>query len=213
MTEGNFASNVVEGYSVDNLAPEVPTGLRATIATTTIVINWNPSMDKDFQYYNIYRSVNEDFTEQSTIRYASTIENIFTDDAVEVDKTYYYRVTTIDFNGNESHVSETASLLVGIDDLKSLPEIFELSQNYPNPFNPTTTLAYRLPERADIKLNIFDITGQMVREWSISDQQAGWHQVIWDGRDMSGNLVSTGIYIYSLQAGDFVSTKKMLFIK
>jgi hypothetical protein len=116
-------------------------------------------------------------------------------------------------NGNESHVSETASLLVGIDDLKSLPEIFELSQNYPNPFNPTTTLAYRLPERADIKLNIFDITGQMVREWSISDQQAGWHQVIWDGRDMSGNLVSTGIYIYSLQAGDFVSTKKMLFIK
>ncbi len=213
MTEGNFSSIVVTGYSVDNLAPAVPTGLSAEIAASAIVIDWNPSMDNDFQYYNIYRSVNEDFSGQSISKYSSTTESTFTDETVEADKTYYYRVTAIDFNGNESNASETASILVGIDDLLALPEIFELSQNYPNPFNPITTLEYGLPEVSDITLTIISLTGRKIEQWSISNQQPGWHEVVWDGSDMHGNTVPTGVYIYSLQAGDFVDTKKMVFMK
>jgi len=94
-----------------------------------------------------------------------------------------------------------------------LPSDCCLYQNYPNPFNPTTTLQYSLPEQSDIRLNIFDITGRKIKQWSISNQQPGWHEVIWDGNDMNGNTVSTGVYIYSLQAGDFVDTKKMVFMK
>ncbi len=90
---------------------------------------------------------------------------------------------------------------------------FCLKQNYPNPFNPSTTLQYGLPETSDAQLNIFDITGRKIKQWNISNQQPGWHEVIWDGTDMSGNIVSTGVYIYSLQAGDFVDTKKMVFMK
>ncbi len=98
-------------------------------------------------------------------------------------------------------------------DIIPMVKEFKLSQNYPNPFNPTTTLQYGLPEQSDIKLNIFDITGRRIKQWNISNQQPGWHEVIWDGTDMNGNTVSTGIYIYSLQADDFVDTKKMVFMK
>jgi len=62
-------------------------------------------------------------------------------------------------------------------------------------------------------LNIFDIAGRKIKQWNITNQQPGWHEVIWDGTDMNGNTVSTGVYIYSLQAGDFIDTKKMVFMK
>lgn len=93
------------------------------------------------------------------------------------------------------------------------PLSFELGQNYPNPFNPSTTLEYGLSEMADLKLYIFDVTGQKMREWSIANQQPGYHKVIWDGRDMSGNIVSVGVYIVSLQVREFLSSRKIVFIK
>jgi thiol-disulfide isomerase/thioredoxin len=89
----------------------------------------------------------------------------------------------------------------------------DLIQVYPNPFNPTTTLGYGLTEVSDVQLNIFNVNGHRVKQWSISNQQTGWHEVVWDGRDMNGKIVSTGVYIYSLRAGDFVDTKKMVFMK
>jgi hypothetical protein len=101
------------------------------------------------------------------------------------------------------------------------PITFYLLHNYPNPFNPTTTLQYGLPEACDVDLVIFDITGRKIKEWSIGNQQAGWHKLIWDGTNQSGQQVSTGVYIYSLRAGDpsassgqvFVDTKKMVLMK
>jgi len=90
---------------------------------------------------------------------------------------------------------------------------YSLSQNFPNPFNPTTTLQYGLPEATDVNLMIFDISGRKIKEWSICNQQPGWHEVTWDGTDQKGSIVSTGIYIYSLRAGNYVDTKKMVFMK
>ncbi|MDZ7821593.1 MAG: two-component regulator propeller domain-containing protein [Candidatus Marinimicrobia bacterium] len=94
-----------------------------------------------------------------------------------------------------------------------IPGTFTLSQNYPNPFNPTTTLQYGIPEASDVDLMIFDVTGRKIKSWQISSQQAGWHEVIWNGTNQSGQQVSTGVYIYCLRAGDFVDTKKMVFMK
>jgi len=95
----------------------------------------------------------------------------------------------------------------------SIPTEFILSQNYPNPFNPTTTLQYGLPEASDVKLMIYDITGRKIKQWSVSNQQPGWHEMVWNGTNQSGQQVSTGVYIYSLRAGNFVDTKKMVFMK
>ncbi len=93
-----------------------------------------------------------------------------------------------------------------------IPQAFVLQQNYPNPFNPSTTIIYRLPEAARVRLTIHDLTGRQVRELVNQNQNAGSYSVQWDGRNQAGQTVATGVYIYEIQAGQFSQTRKMLFI-
>jgi len=100
---------------------------------------------------------------------------------------------------------------VGIAD--AIPAEFQLHQNYPNPFNPTTMIRFDMPEDAKVHLAIFDITGRKVKTLINANVSAGYNQVVWDGTDHNGNPVSTGMYIYKLQAGDMIDVKKMTFLK
>jgi len=89
-----------------------------------------------------------------------------------------------------------------------LPMEFTLEQNYPNPFNPGTQIRYALPDPSDVKLTVYSITGQRVAELVDGRQNAGWHAVSFDA-----SLLSSGIYIYRLQADDFVQSRKMILVK
>jgi hypothetical protein len=90
---------------------------------------------------------------------------------------------------------------------------FHLRQNYPNPFNSETVIEYVLPENSQVKLSIYNILGQKVRTLVYEHQTAGFKTVHWDGTTDKGSKVSTGIYLYKLQAGEFTETKKMLLLK
>ncbi len=106
--------------------------------------------------------------------------------------------------------------VVGIDDEKpvsNLPQQFQLMQNYPNPFNPETTIRYHLPEAIPVKLSIYNMLGQKIKTLVDAKQTAGEYRIRWNGRDESGREVASGIYLYRLKAGDFVSTKKMLLLQ
>ena len=106
---------------------------------------------------------------------------------------------------------DTLIVVPGVD---GIPAEFALHQNYPNPFNPVTSINFDLPEVADVKLVIYDITGRKVRTLvNESALSPGYMKINWNGRDDYGNSVSTGMYIYRLQAGDFVDVKKMTFLK
>ena len=96
---------------------------------------------------------------------------------------------------------------------KNLPMSFALQQNYPNPFNPTTTIEFNVPTRAHVTLEIFNLLGQHVRTLVDETKSAGNYKAIWDGTDVTGKSVSTGVYLYRFRAGDFVETKKMLLLK
>ena len=105
---------------------------------------------------------------------------------------------------------DTASKLISSD----LPETFQLSQNYPNPFNPTTTISFALPEAVDnVRLDIYDVTGALVRSLVSGAQEAGYHEVTWNGQDANGRHVVSGTYLYRLQAGGFQVTKAMMMVK
>ena len=93
------------------------------------------------------------------------------------------------------------------------PARFHLSQNYPNPFNPETVIEYALPELSDISVVIYNLRGQEVRRWDILFQSAGYHTIRWNGTTALGNPVPSGVYLYRLQAGDFVLTRKMVLLK
>jgi len=89
-----------------------------------------------------------------------------------------------------------------------LPTVFALNQNYPNPFNPTTQLSYDLPQSADVRLEVFNIQGQRVATLVNATQNAGRYNVTFDARNLA-----SGVYIYRLQAGSHVMTKKMTLVK
>ncbi len=109
------------------------------------------------------------------------------------------------------------------DDFSQVPVGFTLEQNYPNPFwsevtsrstgNPQTTIRYQLSKTTPVVLKIYNISGQEVRTLVNARQPAGVNTVVWDGRDESGKEVSSGIYIYRLQAGASVQSRKLSFVR
>ncbi|MBN2366277.1 MAG: T9SS C-terminal target domain-containing protein, partial [Calditrichaeota bacterium] len=79
--------------------------------------------------------------------------------------------------------------------------------------NPSTTVSFDLPNDVTVSLDIFDITGRKIRTLVNEPRSAGTHQVVWNGQDDHGNSVASGLYVYRIQAGDFVQSRKMLFMK
>ena len=111
----------------------------------------------------------------------------------------------------------------GIENLENLlvsfiPEETALLANYPNPFNPETWIPYQLAEPADVTLTIYDINGQLVRRLAVGHQAAGMYRnrsraIYWDGRNQLGESVASGLYFYTLTAGEFTETRRMLILK
>ena len=102
-----------------------------------------------------------------------------------------------------------------------VPEAFSLGQNYPNPFNPTTTIRFTIPEGGGLTtdhsplttLKIFNLLGQEVRVLVDEVKEPGHYTVMWDGRDASGQVVSSGVYFYRLTTEEFTSTKRMILMR
>ena len=88
-----------------------------------------------------------------------------------------------------------------------------LVANFPNPFNPETWISYQLAEPAEVTLTIYALNGQVVRRLTLGHQSAGTYAAHWDGRSEFGEPVASGIYFYTLTAGDFTATRKMLIQK
>lgn len=97
--------------------------------------------------------------------------------------------------------------------LGSVPTVFALHANAPNPFNPETHIRFDLPRETAVQLHVFDVLGQRVRTLVAESMPAGAHQVLWNGRDNRGVQVSSGVYFYRLQAGDFLQSRRMLLLK
>ena len=115
-------------------------------------------------------------------------------------------------------VSDTGEFVLsraalGSIDGYAIPEQFSLHQNYPNPFNPVTTLRYDLPENSLVNITIYDMLGREVKTLVNQTQDAGYRSIIWDATNDYGKPVSAGIYLYQIQAGKYISTKKMVLLK
>ena len=95
----------------------------------------------------------------------------------------------------------------------AIPTVFSLEQNYPNPFNPSTQVRYALPEASKVSISIYDMMGREVRSLVNGSMDAGYHTALWNATNDNGNPVSAGMYIYTIQAGDFRQVKKMILLK
>jgi hypothetical protein len=99
------------------------------------------------------------------------------------------------------------------DEAEPVPLVNALHQNNPNPFNPNTAISFSLRERGRVSLAVYDVAGRLVRVLIDGVREAGPHDVTWDGRNRDGSAVTSGVYFYHLEAGEFVETKKMVLLR
>ena len=95
----------------------------------------------------------------------------------------------------------------------SMPSAYQLWQNYPNPFNSRTTIRYQISKSTFVIIEILDLLGRRVRTLVSQKRPVGVHQVNWDGKDDSGQIVGSGVYLCRLQAGNFINVKRMVLLR
>ncbi len=111
---------------------------------------------------------------------------------------------------------EIYSPTTDVDDnnpILSLPQSYGLEQNFPNPFNPVTTIRYYFPKAEEVTINIYNLNGQLIRILINENKNAGFHEVVWDGRDSEGLILSSGVYLYAIHAGVFTEVKKLTLLR
>lgn len=144
--------------------------------------------------------------------YDEDLEEWVTVDGAEINPlTQSVTVETESVNGYYAVFETVESTNVAEVDLEAVS--FVLEQNYPNPFNPETRIQYQLAENSIVQISVFNILGQKVRTLVNSVQPAGVHQVVWNGRDEAGQMVTSGMYIYKMQAGARTDFRRMVLLK
>ena len=208
---GDYLSDASENVSV--LVVPAPVGIFYTVDESSVSLSWD-QVDIATGYV-IDRATDSLFTVDVGV-FTST-ENSFTDNSLEPEIEYYYRVSAVCCDGDyTSSYSDVVSLMLtvmDVDPTASIPEAYSLQQNYPNPFNPTTQIRYGLKENTYVSINIYNLMGKHIKSFINIVQDAGYQSIVWNATDRSGQPVPAGMYIYSITAGDFRQTRKMMLLK
>ena len=122
-------------------------------------------------------------------------------------------VQNIAVSGDDMIADLIVGFAAGIEDDGLLPNSFELAQNFPNPFNPTTTIEFSLPTSSNVKLEIFNLNGELTAILADGRFSPGSHSVSWDGDNLTGDEVASGIYFYRLLTDDNNVSKKMVLVR
>jgi len=170
-------------------------------------------IENDHLVYTVSVSENEDLSQPILIA-EDLDDNAYLWDNVPLN-TYYWSVEVQDLEGETAYSSVQTfqvDYVMGIDG-SMIPVEFALLQNYPNPFNPITTLRYDIPENSRVNITIYDMLGRQVKTLINQTQDAGYRSIIWDATNDYGKPVSAGLYLYQIQAGEYMQTKKMVLLK
>lgn len=203
-----YDSNVDSGYSVDNLAPLTPKNFIAGYSSGQVAMHWNANSELDLHSYELYRGSSL----VNLTKFTTTSDTYFID--TNPSDNTYYAIRAKDIHDNLSALS--SPVLTGVASQGEIPTSYSLSQNYPNPFNPSTTIKYALLQASHVSLSVFNTLSQRVALLVDGKQEAGYHEVTFDGSGLT-----SGVYFYRLQAHsineqqatDYIETKKLILMK
>ena len=167
-------------------------------------------------------------TDADSFSIVSTSGQLQTKAALDYETQDTYTVTVTVYDGNNG--GDRITVTINVTDIAAgapavltvprpvVPKTTALLSNFPNPFNPETWIPYQLAKPAEVTLTIYDIRGRIVRTLRLGHQPAGFYQnrskaAHWDGRNQLGEKVATGVYFYTLKAGDYMATRKLLIRK
>lgn len=208
VTDGK--DSVSHTWRLDYITVVELSSFQADETTEGVRLTWSTSSESGNLGFQVLRSETRSGPYEqisgAMIESSSSGKYQYVDRNVLAGTTYFYKLRDLDKNGA---VTEHGPIRITV----SLPTELRLSQNYPNPFNPTTTIVYDLPEQSSVQLEIFNLSGQIVKTLVNEDKPAGSYKVVWNATDEMGTNVPTGIYYYRLRAGDRILTKKLLLLK
>ncbi len=210
-----WESNVLAGYSVDNLAPGMPQSLMATYIDPDGLLEWSPHTVSvpDLAGYRLYRSPTPGFTPGPGNFIGSTPDTTFADVAL-ASGAWYYKVTAEDSHDNESAPSNEAELNVVVSAVADgIPAAFRVLGAAPNPFNPSTAIRFSLARAGGTTVEVFDARGRLVKQLLDRQLSAGPHEAVWDGRDDQGRAAPSGLYLARVRSGSQQGRTKMILTK
>lgn len=189
------------------IIPVELTSFAASIVGYSVSLNWSTATELNNSGFEIQKSI--DKSNWNAVAFVSgngtttEVQNYsYTDNLTSVtNQTLYYRLKQIDFDGTFTFSNE-----VEVD--LSLPQTFSMEQNFPNPFNPSTTIKYSIPSSEFVSIKIYDVIGNEIAKLVDIKQDAGKYEVSFNALSLS-----SGVYLYKIQAGTFVQTKKMILMK
>ncbi len=195
-----------------------------------VELSWNGQPGSTFSHYNIYRKCIYNIFPLgcSIMKIGETTSSNYTDLSVHIShndgstEQFIYYVTLENTDGTETANSNGASTWGesffkqrNSDDYVSntVPEEYGLIQNHPNPFNPVTMIRYSLPKDSHVRINVYNLRGQLVKTLINQTQLAGFHTVSWNIKDNSREEIAAGIYLYQIVTPEFTDTKKLVVMK
>ncbi|RIK75880.1 hypothetical protein DCC62_12435 [candidate division KSB1 bacterium] len=176
---------------------------------TTLTLNWNPSTGATT--YRLQVSTSSTFTSTFHTDDSTNVSTSRELGSLAINTTYYWRVNAKNVGGTSAWSSvwsfRTGGTAVS-EPRKATPTEFSLNQNYPNPFNPSTTILYALPKTAFVRLTVINPLGNEVETLVSTAQVAGEYEIHWNPKNLA-----SGVYLYRIQAGEFVETRKMVLMR
>lgn len=199
----------------DFILPVEINGFDAVAGDGEVTLNWSTMSESDLREFRITRSENRDFGYYGLAAIEATNNATgnnytFVDNDVTNGKTYYYKLHVEDVNGNVSvyNIDGQSVVAEATPQSGAVALNYELAQNYPNPFNAQTSFNFSLPVAGNVSLKVYDMLGREVATVVNGTMAAGVHTVNW-----SAEGLATGVYMYTLTAGEFTASQKMLYLK
>ena len=183
------------------------TSFRGYSEESYVQLNWSTATELNNYGFDLERKVNDENSEWEKIGFVegagesnSPNEYSYRDKEAFGASKFIYRLKQLDTDGGFTYSDEI--------EVEVVPKEYNLYQNYPNPFNPETTIRFSLVEPQKVSIKLYNVVGQEVTDIVNKDYELGYHEINFDAK-----YLSSGVYFYRLQAGDFVATKKMLLLK
>ncbi len=202
----------------------LPVELSSFIATqsgiNSVRLLWVTQSESNVYGFKIYKSNQEELSQAQMLNVLINATNtsqmqvyVYVDDEIYSSGIYYYWLEVIDVNGYSQFKGPISVNVVYPEGNQDIPLITGIDSIYPNPFNPGTWLSYSLEEMTNVKLEIFNLKGQLVWKNEIPNQSANRYRYFWDGKNLNGNNCTSGIYFFRLTTNKSNYIAKMILMK
>jgi hypothetical protein len=185
------------------------TSASAKIEDGCVALSWQMAVDVPSSSFVVMRADSPDGEFQTAdvaVHQESALSFSCTDCGVQPGRSYWYEIMLVSQSGDESFGPIEAKI-------GTTPVTYKVHQSYPNPFNPVCTIRYEIPRAGKVNLQVFDVSGVLVRNLVDGWCEAGVYSETWNGRSDDGSALPSGVYFYSVKAGEFAVTRKLVLLR